>query len=81
MAKETLIRERESKTDIDYRLLSKRKKERNFYDLWEEVKAELAKVTELNKKYEEAYTELVTRYNRLRSMLDNTIEYSLGMKQ
>lgn len=47
----------------------------------EQTKAELAKVTELNKKYEEAYTELVTRYNRLRSMLDNTIEYSLGMKQ
>ena len=47
----------------------------------EQTKSELAKVTELNKKYEEAYTELVTRYNRLRSMLDNTIEYSLGMKQ
>ena len=44
MAKETIIKERESKTDIAYRLLSKRKKERNFYDLWEDVKAELAKV-------------------------------------
>ena len=45
MAKDTVtIKERESKTDIAYRLLSKRKKERNFYDLWEEVKAELAKV-------------------------------------
>ena len=47
MAKDTVtIIERESKTDIAYRLLSKRKKERNFYDLWEEVKAELAKVVE-----------------------------------
>ena len=44
MAKETLIREKESKTDIAYRLMLKKKKERNFYDLWEEVKAELAKV-------------------------------------
>lgn len=43
MAKET-IKERESKTDIAYRLMLKRKKERNFYDLWEDVKAELAKV-------------------------------------
>ena len=47
MAKETVvIKERESKTDIAYRLMSKKKKERNFYDLWEEVKAELAKVVE-----------------------------------
>ena len=45
MAKDTgTIIERESKTDIAYRLLSKRKKERNFYDLWEDVKAELDKV-------------------------------------
>ena len=44
MAKETLIKERESKTDIAYRLMLKKKKERNFYDLWEDVKAELAKV-------------------------------------
>ena len=45
MAKDSVtIKERESKTDIAYRLLSKRKKERNFYDLWEDVKAELAKV-------------------------------------
>ena len=43
MAKE-IIREKESKTDIAYRLMLKKKKERNFYDLWEEVKAELAKV-------------------------------------
>ena len=44
MAKENLIKERESKTDIAFRLMSKKKKERNFYDLWEDVKAELAKV-------------------------------------
>ena len=44
MAKETLMKERESKTDIAYRLMLKKKKERNFYDLWEDVKAELAKV-------------------------------------
>lgn len=44
MAKETLIKERESKTDIAYRLMLKKKKERNFYELWEDVKAELAKV-------------------------------------
>ena len=45
MAKDTVtIKERESKTDIAYRLLSKRKKERNFYDLWEDVKNEFAKV-------------------------------------
>ena len=44
MAKETLIREKESKTDIAYRVMLKKKKERNFYDLWEDVKAELAKV-------------------------------------
>ena len=46
MAKENLIKERESKTDIAYRLMSKRKKERSFYDLWEDVKNELAKVNE-----------------------------------
>ena len=46
MAKENLIKERESKTDIAYRLMSKKKKERNFYDLWEEIKAELAKVVD-----------------------------------
>ena len=44
MSKDTVIREKESKTDIAYRLMLKKKKERNFYDLWEEVKAELAKV-------------------------------------
>lgn len=44
MAKENLIKERESKTDIAYRLMSKRKKERSFYDLWEDVKAELVKL-------------------------------------
>lgn len=44
MAKENLIKERESKTDIAYRLMSKRKKERSFYDLWEDVKAELFKL-------------------------------------
>ena len=44
MAKETLMKERESKTDIAYRLMLKRKKERYFYDLWEDVKNELAKV-------------------------------------
>lgn len=33
----------ESKTDIAYRLMLKKKKERNFYDIWEDVKAELAK--------------------------------------
>ena len=44
MAKENLIKERESKTDIAYRLMSKRKKERGFYDLWEDVKAELVKL-------------------------------------
>ena len=44
MAKDTVIREKESKTDIAYRLMLKKKKESNFYDLWEEVKAELAKV-------------------------------------
>ena len=44
MANDTVIREKESKTDIAYRLMLKKKKERNFYDLWEEVKAELAKV-------------------------------------
>ena len=44
MAKETLMKERESKTDIAYRLMLKKKKERNFYELWEDVKVELAKV-------------------------------------
>ena len=44
MAKENLIKERESKTEIAYRLMSKRKKERSFYDLWEDVKAELVKL-------------------------------------
>ncbi len=46
MAKENTIKERESKTDIAYRLLSKKKKERGFYDLWEDVKNELSKVRE-----------------------------------
>lgn len=43
MAKE-IIREKESKTDIAYRVMLKKKKERNFYDLWDDVKNELAKV-------------------------------------
>lgn len=47
----------------------------------EQVKAELAKTADLNKKYEEAYGELVTRYNKLRAMLDGVIEYSLSSKQ
>ena len=46
MAKENTIKERESKTDIAYRLLSKKKKEKGFYELWEDVKNELAKVRE-----------------------------------
>lgn len=36
--------EKESKTDIAYRVLLKKKKERSFYDIWEEVKEELLKV-------------------------------------
>ena len=44
MSKDTVIREKESKTDIAYRLMLKRKKERYFYDLWDDVKNELAKV-------------------------------------
>ena len=44
MAKETLIKERDSNTDIAFRLMLKRKKERYFYDLWDDVKNELAKV-------------------------------------
>ena len=43
MAKE-FIQENESKTDIAYRLLLKRKKEVGFYELWNLVKKELAKV-------------------------------------
>ena len=46
MAKENTIKERESKTDIAYRLLSKKKKEKGVYELWEDVKNELAKVRE-----------------------------------
>lgn len=46
MSKDTVIRERESKTDIAYRVMLKKKKERSFYDLWEDVKNELAKVNE-----------------------------------
>ena len=41
--RENIIKEKESKTDIAYRLMKKKKKERGFYDLWEDVKAELAK--------------------------------------
>ena len=44
MNKDNVIKERESKTDIAYRLMLKRKKERSFYDLWEDVKEELAKL-------------------------------------
>lgn len=43
MAKENIIKEKESKTDIAYRLMLKKKKERSFYDLWNDVKEELAK--------------------------------------
>ena len=43
MAKE-IIREKESKTDIAYRVMLKKDKERNFYDLWNDVKKQLAKV-------------------------------------
>jgi len=48
MAKTNEIIERESKTDIAYRLMSKKKKSLpiNFYELWEKVKEELAKVLE-----------------------------------
>ena len=46
----------------------------------EAVKKQLEEALNLNKQYEEAYRDLVARYNRLRSMLDNTIEYSLGAK-
>ena len=46
MSKDTVIREKESKTDIAYRVMLKKKKERSFYDLWEDVKNELAKVNE-----------------------------------
>ena len=46
----------------------------------DQTKAELAKTIELNKKYEEAYSDLVNRYNKLRGMVDNTIEYFLVMK-
>ena len=44
----------------------------------EQVKADLTKTVEINKKYEEAYRELVNKYNKLRLMLDNVIEYSIG---
>ncbi len=43
MTKDNVIKEKESKTDIAYRLMLKRKKERNFYDLWNDVKEELAR--------------------------------------
>lgn len=43
MAKEVFV-EKESLVDIAYRLLSKRKKERSFYNLWEDVKTEKAKL-------------------------------------
>ena len=46
----------------------------------EQTKAKLEEATALNAKYEEAYSQLVARYNRLRTMLDNTIEFSLGVK-
>lgn len=46
MAKESFIKEKESKTDIAYRVMLKKKKERSFYDLWNDVKNELAKVME-----------------------------------
>lgn len=41
MAKE--IKDRESKTDIAYRIMQKRKKEIGFYELWDKIKEELAK--------------------------------------
>lgn len=41
MAKE--IKDRESKTDIAYRIMQKRKKEISFYELWDKIKEELAK--------------------------------------
>lgn len=43
MAKEKIIIEKESKTDIAYRLLSKKDKEIGFYELWEKVKKEFMK--------------------------------------
>ena len=46
----------------------------------ENCKKELEQVKSLNSQYEEAYKDLVNRYNRLRGMLDNNIEYALGMK-
>ena len=46
----------------------------------EEVKAELTRVKETNKQYEEAYKDLQTKFNRLYGILGNQIEYSLGIK-
>lgn len=46
----------------------------------EEVKAELARVKEINKQYEESYKDLQIRFNRLYGILGNQIEYSLGIK-
>ena len=80
MAKETLIREKESKTDIAYRLMLKKKKERNFYDLWEDVKAELAKVAapeELENVYK-AFDE--QELSEIFSYLEDVKEYIEGLE-
>lgn len=51
MAKENNnIKEKESKTDIAHRLMLRRKKERSFYDLWEDVKKEYAVINNLTEE-------------------------------
>ena len=47
----------------------------------ETLKASLKKAEDLNIQYEEAYKELVTRYNKLRVLFDNMVEACLNMKQ
>ena len=47
----------------------------------ETLKVALKKAEDLNIQYEEAYKELVTRYNKLRVLFDNMVEACLNMKQ
>lgn len=44
------FKEKESKTDIAYRLMLRKKKEKSFYELWEEVKKEYAAINNLSEE-------------------------------
>ena len=54
------FKEKESKTDIAYRLMLRKKKEKSFYELWEEVKKEYATINNLSEEEIKALDEEIS---------------------